>query len=139
MFQMEYAASEDIALWRRFDKHISESELLSKIADKRCYILKNNAVPVGIMRYNLFWDSLPFLTLIYLEEEARRKGYGKSALLQWESEMRLLGFPCTMTSTQADETAQFFYRRLGYRDAGCLILDTTPLAQPTEIFFVKTL
>lgn len=40
-----------------------------------------------------------------------------------------------MTSTQADEGSQHFYRKLGYKDAGCLILDT----QPSEIFFVKQL
>jgi hypothetical protein len=53
--------------------------------------------------------------------------------------MRSLGVPCVMTSAQADESAQHFYRKLGYRDAGCLILDQPPLKQPAEIFFLKQL
>ncbi|MFH1880615.1 MAG: GNAT family N-acetyltransferase [Bacillota bacterium] len=91
------------------------------------------------MRYNLFWDNVPFLAMIFLEEAARGKGYGKRAVLQWDAETRSLGFPRVMTSTQADETARHFYRRLGYKDAGCLILNEPPLSRPAEIFFLKQL
>lgn len=139
MLEIDYATNADLSVWRMFDKHIAESELILKMANKRCYILKNSTTLIGIMRYNLFWDSIPFLTMIYFDESARGKGYGKSALLHWESEMRALGFPCVMTSTQADEKAQFFYRKLGYKDTGCLLLDIPPLVQPAEIFFIKKL
>jgi len=91
------------------------------------------------MRYNLFWDFIPFLTLIYLVETAHGKGYGKKALLCWEKEMRLAGFIQLMTSTQADEQVQLLYRKLGYKDTGCLILDLPTLSQATGIFFIKTL
>jgi ribosomal protein S18 acetylase RimI-like enzyme len=57
----------------------------------------------------------------------------------WEGEMRSLGYPCVMTSTQSDEGAQHFYRRLGYRDAGCLHLDIPVLRQPMEILLIKEL
>lgn len=139
MLSIAYATAEDAAVWRGFDTHITPEELLWKIRDKRAYLLKEDGVPVGVMRYNLFWDHLPFLTMIYLAQAARGKGYGTQALAQWESEMRALGYPCVMTSTQADETAQHFYRKRGYRDAGCLLLDVEPLRQPAEIFFVKML
>ncbi len=49
--------------------------------------------------------------------------------------MKQKGFNMVMTSTQADEGAQHFYRKLGYQDAGCLLLDT----QPLEIFLTKPL
>lgn len=139
MFTMDYAALADVAAWRGFDAHISQAELLWKIRDRRAYLLLENGAPVGVLRYNLFWDSIPFLTLIYLAEAARGKGYGAQALARWEQEMRGLGYPCAMTSTQADESAQHFYRKRGYRDAGCLILSEGPLKQPAEIFFVKQL
>lgn len=139
MLEVHHATNADIPIWFDYDKHISESELLLKISVNRCYTLKNDDDVIGVMRYNLFWDSIPFLTMIYLDESARGKGYGRQAMLHWENEMRSLGFPCVMTSTQADEEAQFFYRKLGYKDAGCLILDIPPIAQPTELFFVKGL
>ena len=139
MFEMSYAAPTDAALWLKFDAHIQEAELLRKIHSRQCYLLKNDNVPVGLLRYGLFWDSIPFVNLLFLVESARGKGYGRSAMRLWEMEMRAQGHASVMTSTQADESAQHFYRKLGYKDCGCLILDQPPLQQPAEIFFIKTL
>jgi ribosomal protein S18 acetylase RimI-like enzyme len=91
------------------------------------------------MRYNLFWDNTPFLTLIYIDDAYQGKGYGRQAMLHWENEMRELGYKMVMTSTQADEQAQHFYRKLGYLDRGCLVLDNTPCEQPLEIMMIKTI
>ena len=139
MFAMQYAEQKDMEVWRELDRHISDNELRLKIAGRRAYLLRRNGVPIGVLRYNLFWDSIPFLTLLYLEPDSRAKGYGKAAMAQWEAEMRSMGYPCVMTSTQSDETAQRFYRKLGYKDAGCLLLTVPPLAQPAELFLVKPL
>ena len=49
--------------------------------------------------------------------------------------MRRLGHRRVMTSTQANEDGQHFYRRLGYQDAGALLLPGEPL----EIVFIKEL
>lgn len=139
MLTIQYATIYDAAIYSHYDKHISESELLLKLKSRRCYVLKDGDNVVGVMRYNLFWDSIPFLTMIYFDESARGKGYGRQAMHRWENEMRALEFPCVMTSTQVDESAQFFYRKLGYKDTGCLFLDIPALAQPAEIFFIKEL
>lgn len=139
MFDVQYATEKDLVFWHKLDKHISESELQLKMAIHRCYILKESSCPIGIMRYNLFWDNIPFLTLIYFMDSYRGKGYGKQAMSHWEAEMRSIGFKYSMTSSQADENAQFFYRKLGYKDTGCLILNVPALSQPTEIFFIKEL
>lgn len=139
MFTLEYAAQDDFAFWRTLDSRIAEGELRSKIRDKRCYLLKIDGAPVGVLRYNLFWDSIPFVTLLYIREGERGKGLGTDAMRLWEMEMRFLRYPAVMTSAQADEGAQHFYRKLGYRDAGCLLLDQPPLQQPAELFFLKML
>jgi hypothetical protein len=49
--------------------------------------------------------------------------------------MKKVGSNLVMTSTQANEEAQHFYRSLGYKDAGCLLLEDEPL----EIILVKRL
>ena len=49
--------------------------------------------------------------------------------------MKAAGYALVMTSTQSDETAQHFYRRLGYVDSGALLLKDEPL----EIILTKTL
>lgn len=49
------------------------------------------------------------------------------------------GYKMIMTSTQVDENAQHFYRKLGYKDCGCLVLDIPGFEQPLEMFMVKAL
>jgi ribosomal protein S18 acetylase RimI-like enzyme len=133
------ATPEDLAFWESLDRHIARGELLKKIRDGRCFLIRQDGEPVGVMRYNLFWDSIPFLTMLILREPFRRMGLGRRAMTFWEGEMRSLGYSCVMTSTQSDEAAQHFYRALGYRDAGCLLLDIPPIRQPMEILLIKPL
>jgi GNAT superfamily N-acetyltransferase len=139
VFGIRYVSESDKLFWFSLDKYLSQNEFSLKVRDRRGYIICEHNKPVGIMRYNLFWDNTPFLTLIYFEESFRRKGFGRQAMLYWENEMRSLGYKLAMTSTQADEQAQHFYRKLGYVDRGCLILDNTPSEQPQEIFMIKVL
>jgi ribosomal protein S18 acetylase RimI-like enzyme len=137
MFEIRYVSDDDKSFWFSLDKHMCESEFALKVRDKRGYVISDNSKPVGIMRYNLFWDNTPFLTLIYMDEAYQSKGFGRQAMLHWENEMRELGYKIVMTSTQADEQAQHFYRKLGYIDRGCLVLDNTPYAQPQELLMIK--
>jgi catechol 2,3-dioxygenase-like lactoylglutathione lyase family enzyme/GNAT superfamily N-acetyltransferase len=139
MFSIRFISENDKQFWFSLDKHLSESEFALKVRDRRGYIICDGGKPIGIMRYNLFWDNTPFLTLIYIEEACQGKGFGGQAMLHWEYEMYRLGYRMLMTSTQTDEQAQHFYRKLGYVDKGCLILDNTPFEQPQEIILIKVL
>ena len=135
MFKIRHVTESDKNFWFSLDKHMSDNEFFLKIRDKRGYIISDNEKPIGIMRYNLFWDNTPFLNLIYLKDSYHGKGFGKQAMEYWEDEMQGLGYKLVMTSTQSDEQAQHFYRKLGYVDSGCLLLND----EPAEIFFVKWL
>ncbi|MCL2545064.1 MAG: GNAT family N-acetyltransferase [Clostridia bacterium] len=139
MFSVAYATIQDKPYWYSLDRHMPKSEYELKVRDRRCYMIRDNEKPVGILRYNLFWDMIPFLTLIYFEEARRRQGFGAKAMAHWESEMRALGHKMAMTSTMANEKAQFFYRKLGYKDMGCLVMNTPPYEQPLEVFLGKGL
>lgn len=139
MFEIRYASEFDRPFWFTLDNHMSEDEFLFKVRDRRGYIICDNEQPIGIMRYNLFWDNIPFLTLIHFDEAYQGKGFGKKTMLHWENEMRELGYKMVMTSTQVDETAQHFYRKLGYLEKGSLSFDNTPLEQPMEMFLLKAL
>ena len=55
---------EDKAFWFALDNHISQTELNKKIRDGQGYILSAGNKPVGILRYNLFWDNTPFCTML---------------------------------------------------------------------------
>jgi ribosomal protein S18 acetylase RimI-like enzyme len=138
-FGIRYATDADKSFWFSLDKHMSEDEFALKVRDKRGYVITSEDRPVGILRYNLFWDNTPFLTLIKIAEPFQRKGLGRKAVLHWENEMCALGYKTVVTSTQTDEGAQHFYRKLGYLEKGCLTFDNTPAEQPMEILFIKVI
>lgn len=51
--------------------------------------------------------------------------------------MKLQGYGMLLTSTQVDEEAQHFYRKLGYKDCGGFIIGIPEYKQPMEMFFIK--
>ncbi|KQX46879.1 MULTISPECIES: GNAT family N-acetyltransferase [unclassified Paenibacillus] len=130
------ATDSDYGYIRERDHHILENLILPKIKKKEIYILRNqDESNIGWMRYGYFWDNTPFMNMIWVDELYRGKGVGKQVVLLWEDEMKQNGFKLVMTSTQANEEAQHFYRNLGYRDAGCLLLENEPM----EIILTKKL
>jgi ribosomal protein S18 acetylase RimI-like enzyme len=130
------ATESDYEYIREHDHHILDCLILSKIKGKEIYILQNEDESIiGWTRYGYFWDNIPFMNMIWIDEKYRGKGMGKQAVLFWEDVMKQKGFKLVMTSTLANEEAQHFYRKLGYRDAGCLLLENEPL----EILLTKTL
>lgn len=137
MVKIREVKSSDKDFWYTLDGHLPLKEFKHKVRDKMGYVILDKDQPVGIMRYNLFWDNTPFLNLIYFDEVNRNKGYGTKAIKFWEEEMKKQGFHMLMTSTQVDEMAQHFYRKMGYKDCGCLVVEIPQFAQPMEMFMIK--
>ena len=133
---IRYANRNDIDVLKKYDVHIAEDELEKSVDFGRVIIMfddKGNLM--GWLRYNLFWDNTPFMNMLYLLEEYRAKGYGKELVLFGENEMKDKGYKIVLTSTQSNENAQFFYRKIGYVDNGSLILPNEPL----EIILYKNI
>lgn len=130
---IRYANLEDLELLKEYDKHISQEELINSINLKRILVMYESDKFVGWLRYNLFWDNIPFVNMLYFLDGERNKGYGSQIVGFWEDEMKKKGYNCVMTSTLSNEQAQFFYRKLGYVDRGSLLLPKEPL----EVIFYK--
>ena len=139
MWKIRYAQMSDRDFWFTLDRHLSEAEFENKVNLKRAYVLTEDDTPVGILRYNLFWDSTPFCTLLYVDSAHQRTGCGRALMELWEADMRAQGYDLVLTSTQADESAQHFYRALGYHDCGGMIMDIPGHEQPMELFLVKAI
>ena len=137
--EIRFITTEDKPFWYSIDKHLPEKEFDKKIRDNQGYILIVDDKPVGLLRYNLFWDNTPFCTLIYIEEQHQKQGWGRLLMTHWEQDMRKQGYRMVLTSTQVDEDAQHFYRKLGYKDCGGLTVDVPGYEQPMELFMVKQL
>jgi GNAT superfamily N-acetyltransferase len=133
--KVEVATVKDADYLTKHDHHISEKMLERKLEAGEILVAKDNDVITGYLRYGYFWDGIPFMNLIFVEGTYRQKGVGKHLFLYWEEVMRNEGHDMLMTSSYSHERGQFFHRRMGFQDAGSLILPNEPL----EIIFIKTL
>ena len=130
------ATQQDIDFLVRHDRHLKRPAMLDKIRRQEVYVVEHESQLVGWARYNLFCDLIPFLTNIHILYEYRRQGFGTHLIRHWEEQMRDRGFSFVLTSTQADEDAQFFYRSVGYSDSGSMLF---PGQAATEIVLSKSL
>jgi ribosomal protein S18 acetylase RimI-like enzyme len=72
---------------------------------------------------------------LWLDEPYRKQGFGRALVDYWEKAMLGQDFHQVMTSTQSNENAQHFYRKLGYKDCGALLMPDEAL----ELLFLKEL
>ncbi len=124
---IRYANENDFSILKKYDHHISETELKRSISANRILVMYHNDIFMGWLRFNLFWDNMPFMNMLYFLDEHRGKGYGRQLTAFWEAEMRSSGYDTVLTSTLSNEQAQFFYRKIGYVDCGSLLLPQEPL------------
>ena len=137
--EIKYVSNEYRDFWFQLDKHLPETEFEKKIRDKQGYILFENGEPVGLLRYNLFWDNTPFCTMLFIDKSKQKKGYGRALMQFWEEDMKNQGYGMVMTSTRVDEEAQHFYRKIGYKECGGFTLDIPGFEQPMELILSKPL
>ena len=134
---IRYAQLNDKTEWYRLDCHLPEVGFEEKIRNQQGYVLTEDDNIIGLLRYNLFWDNTPFCTMLFIDSDHRKKGYGKLLMEHWERDMKSRGYGMLMTSTQVDEDAQHFYRKLGYKDCGGFVVDVPGYEQPMEMIMIK--
>lgn len=123
---IRYAADKDFELLSVYEKHIGEMELSNCIKTKRILLMFHEDIFIGWLRFNLFWDNIPFMNMLYMLEGYRGEGYGSQLVSFWEKEMLKNHYKMALTSTQSNEQAQFFYRKIGYTECGSLLLPDEP-------------
>lgn len=93
MVEIRYVQLEDKEFWYRLDSHLPEQEFNNKVSDKKGYVLLDDNKPIGLLRYNLFWDNTPFCTMLFIDWNYHGKGYGKKLMEHWENDMKSLKIP----------------------------------------------
>lgn len=130
---VRFAEARDLEWLQAHDHHVAEDELRAIVARQRILLLEDGRERIGWLRWNLFWDNTPFMNMLYILASWQRKGHGRMLVGFWEKLMQQQGYQAVMTSTLSNEEAQHFYRHLGYRDAGALLLP----GEAAEIMFYK--
>lgn len=132
---VEPATAQDLSWLCQHDAHADKSTLACKVTGREVLVARQADSTVGWLRFGMFWDTIPFMNLLHVLEPYQGKGIGRHLVACWESQMQQLGYKRAMTSTMSSESAQHFYRKLGYCDCGCLLLPSETL----EILFQKPL
>lgn len=137
--EIKITTDQDKEFVMSIDKHIDDIGYANRVYTKSGYVIWEKNQRIGIISHCVIWDDIPFMNLIWLNEEHRGKGFGKGAILTWEEEMKNRGYKMVLISTQVDEDAQHLYRKLGYVDCGGWVFCNTPFDQPMEMFLRKVL
>lgn len=134
-FLLHTAGAEDFDRLVLYEAHIAKEELVRALKQERVFLLERAGELLGFLRFNLFWDNTPFCNLLYVPEGFRGLGFGSKLLSYFEETMRKKGYPAVMTSTQAAESARYFYAKRGYRIVGGF----WPEGEGYELLLTKTL
>jgi ribosomal protein S18 acetylase RimI-like enzyme len=132
--EIRLAVSDDKKDILKYDRHIHHNKVGECICNGLVDVLCDGEKIVGVLRYNLFWQSIPFLDLIFIDEAYRGQGWGSKMMANWEENMKRMGYAYVMLSTQEDETAKYFYEKLGYRRIGAFL---PPEQEADEIMYLK--
>jgi ribosomal protein S18 acetylase RimI-like enzyme len=129
------ATNADYDQLAHLDHHVTPKVIAQKITNGEILVARRDGTVIGWLRYGYFWDSIPYMNMLVIQEPYRRQGIGTQLVTTWEQGMRTRGVPEVLTSTLANEYSQFLYRKLGYQDCGALLLPSEPL----EIIMRKVL
>ena len=73
--EIRLAVSGDFQAIRHYDSHIPSPRLADCIGSGQVYVLKDAGKIIGVLRYSLFWQTIPFLDLLYLDSRCRGQGH----------------------------------------------------------------
>ncbi|ALS35681.1 GNAT superfamily N-acetyltransferase [Enterococcus rotai] len=124
----------DLDLLAIHDTHIPQERLRLAIEENRILIIEENEM-IGWLRFSFFWESIPFVDMLFILEPFRRKQYGTDLMHFFEREMIVQGFKELMLSTSSEEYSQHLYLKLGFKTVGGFF----PTNEPYEIMMVKNL
>jgi ribosomal protein S18 acetylase RimI-like enzyme len=116
------ASPSDLPVLGHLDSHLLPNALADVVSAGRVLVVEEDGAVVGCLRWGLFWDEVPFMNLLWVLPHRRGRGLGTALVSAWEVAQLAAGHKFVLTSTVSAETAQHFYRKLGYVDSGALLL-----------------
>lgn len=130
--KIRLANQKDVEGLLKMDSHITKPFLTRAIEEKRVLLAESEEV-IGWLRYSYFWESIPFMDMLFVKNEQRQLGYGSALIDYFEKDVKARGFKTVMTSTSALEHGQHLYYRLGYQSVGGFF----PRDEPYELLLRK--
>jgi N-acetylglutamate synthase-like GNAT family acetyltransferase len=120
------------------DGHLPPEVVGHKIEAQAVLIAEHVGQPVGYLRLEYLWSSVPYIALIRVLPDHRRRGVGRALLTDLEDRLRAQGHKALYSSSQADEPEpQAWHRHMGFHECGFIAgLNGNGVG---EVFFRKAL
>lgn len=126
---------------RKFDPHskyIDPIKIKLKIQQKQIILAVLNKQIIGILKFSYFWDTRPYMDLIYVDPDYRKEGIGKSLLNFLEDYLVREGYFYLFSSSEEPEkTPQQWHKKMGFQECGVIDKINLPHNKNREIFFFK--
>jgi N-acetylglutamate synthase-like GNAT family acetyltransferase len=130
---VRFARLEDLSQLKAADWLSNESKILEKIERNEIIVIDEAGQITGLLRYSWFWDYLPFINLIWVEEGFRREGRATRLIQRLEEASKGINGGMILASTQSDEDGQKFFRKVGFIDSGGFAMK----GQAFELIMIK--
>ncbi len=118
---IRFANEADIPNLKKLDSWTKDIMWHRKIFGQEVIVLEAENQIIGLIRYDLLWSTVPFLSLIFVEENYRGKGYSRQMLEFLKMHLRSEGYVALLSSSQTDEPeAQNWHRHIGFKSNGII-------------------
>jgi len=114
------ASEHDLDGLRGLDDVPSREDWLNKIACREVIVADQGPI-VGVMRFEILWSTVPFLSFILVDGAHRRLGISRELLAFTEQELTRRGYVAMLSSSQTDEPhAQRWHLHMGFHTNGII-------------------
>ncbi len=118
---VRFARDTDLPDLQRLDRWPRERVWLHKIAGDEVLVLEHEERVIGLLRYELLWTTVPFMSLIEIEAAHRGRGYSRLMLSFLTKYLKAQGYVALFFSSQTDEPEpQRWHLHMGFRSNGII-------------------
>lgn len=135
MIEIRYIQANDNNFWDYIEKHFPLKGYDKKEHNIEGYVLLNDNEPIGILRFDLVWDSIPLCTMVVVDEKFQGQNFETMLMQHWESNMKTQGYHILLMSTHPEDGILHIYKEQGYKECECL--NGTIRKHTTELFLIK--
>ncbi|WP_192796762.1 GNAT family N-acetyltransferase [Serinicoccus kebangsaanensis] len=115
------ATTADLPDLRRLDEWPRESAWTRLIGNEEVLVVEVDGAVVGLLHYTILWATVPFLSLIVLQEDARGRGLSRVLVDDLVARLKGQGYVALLSSSQTDEPEpQAWHRHLGFTSNGII-------------------
>ncbi len=120
---IRYAQRDDTPFLQEVDPWTREQDWQHKISASEVIVavLEESTLTVGHLRFDVLWSTVPFLAMIFVSTEHRRRGVSRLLLSFLEAELKERGYVALLSSSQTDELdPQRWHVHMGFHTNGII-------------------